>query len=168
MCKCAICHRSIDSATASVSVNLANRRAASVKKASNARVCAHCASVIFEDDVDYPMTVGAQTADGLSYQLFIPCEYDTSIRAEFMQADWLPCRSGFKSPVLNNMKWHKRFITLSKMVNTNQHQTAHGKLTGLVSFAIMRDGKVLEEAQISLNSRKGFLEEVRELVAAYK
>lgn len=168
MCKCAICHRSITDSVSSVSVNLANRRAASVKKASNARVCAHCASVVFEDDVDYPMTIGAQTADGLSYQLFIPCEYDTNIRAEFMQADWLPCRSGFKSPILNNMKWHKRFITLSKMVNTNQHKTAHGKLTGMVHFIVMRDGEVLEEAQISLNSRKGFLEEVRELVAAYK
>ena len=166
MCKCCVCNNEISSN--SISIKLANRSSKSSKQNTNARICKSCASVVYPDDIVYNVTVGAQTSDGLSYQLFIPCAYDVQLKAEFMSAGWLPCASGFKSPVYNNMKWHKKFITLQKSIASNQYVAAHGKIVNNVSFKVMRDGFVLESVAIPFKSKDEFLTSVRETVAPYK
>ena len=166
MCKCCVCHNEISAN--SVSVNLANRNSKASKQNTNARLCERCASVVYADNTVYNVVSGVQTSDGLSYQLFIPCVYDAQLRAEFMSAGWLPCVSGFKSPVYNNMKWHKKFITLQKSIASNQYVSAHGKVVDNVRFAIMRDGVNLKSVEIPFKSKDGFLAIVRETVAPYK
>lgn len=166
MCKCCVCKN--DVAGNSVSVKLANRSAKSAKQNTNARLCESCASVVYPDNYDYDKVVGAETSDGLSYRLFIPCVYDAQLRAEFMAAKWLPCESGFKSPVYNNMKWHKKFITLQKSIASNQYVMAHGKVLDDVQFVIMHEDAELKNIEIPFKSKDQFLTTVRETVAPYK
>ena len=166
MCKCCVCKNTV--ANKSVSVNLANRNSKASKQNTNACLCESCASVMYPDSFKYDKVVGAQTSDGLSYQLFIPCKYDAKLRAEFMSAEWLPCESGFKSPVFNNMKWHKKFITLQKSIAANQYVAAHGKVVDSIKFEVLLDGIVLESVAIPFKSKDQFLAEVRETVAPYK
>lgn len=166
MCKCCACNNEISAN--SVSVNLANRNSKASKQNTNARLCDNCASVVYPDNIVYNVTSGVQTSDGLSYQLFIPCVYDAKLRAEFMSAGWLPCVSGFKSPIYNNMKWHKKFITLQKSIASNQYVAAHGKVVDNVKFVIMREDVKLESVEIPFKSKDQFLAKVREIVAPYK
>lgn len=109
-----------------------------LQKSKKAYLCPHCAEVVFDNDVDFPVVVGKPFAHGVEMQYFIYARYDETVRMLFMrgaarkqgnlrkgEGAWLPCVSGFKSPWFRNRLNHELFTTLKRYTTGNQYRASH-------------------------------------------